>query len=56
MALRARRIQVMRSTLSRPVLILIIGACAVLIGGLLAACLLPSTIRVIRCCSPALPS
>jgi predicted permease len=40
MALGAQRMQVMRSTLSRPVLILIIGACAGLIGGLLAARLL----------------
>ena len=40
MALGAQRIQVMRSTLSRPVLILIIGACAGLIGGLAAARLL----------------
>ena len=40
MALGAQRIQVMRSTLSRPVLILIIGACAGLVGGLLAARLL----------------
>ena len=40
MALGAQRIQVTRSMLNRPILILIIGACIGLIGGLLAARLL----------------
>ncbi len=40
MALGAQRLQVMRSTLNRPILILIIGACVGLIGGVLAARLL----------------
>jgi predicted permease len=40
MALGAQRIQVMRSTLNRPILILISGACIGLIGGVSAARLL----------------
>jgi ABC-type antimicrobial peptide transport system permease subunit len=39
-ALGAQRIQVMRSTLSRPILILLSGSCIGLIGGVLAASLL----------------
>jgi predicted permease len=39
-ALGAQRFQVMRSTLSRPILILISGSCIGLIGGVLAASLL----------------
>jgi ABC-type antimicrobial peptide transport system permease subunit len=39
-ALGAQRFQVMRSTLSRPILILLSGSCIGLIGGVLAASLL----------------
>ena len=54
MALGAQRIQGMRSTLNRPVLILIIGACAGLIGGLAAARLLAHLISLPSTSDPLL--
>jgi ABC-type antimicrobial peptide transport system permease subunit len=56
MALGAQRIQVMRSTLNRPILILISGACIGLIGGVLAARLLAHLISFPNTSDPLLLS
>ena len=56
MALGAQRIQVMRSMLTRLILILIIGACIGLIGGLLAARLLTHLISFPSTSDPLLLS
>jgi ABC-type antimicrobial peptide transport system permease subunit len=54
MALGAQRFQVMRSTLSRPILILLGGACIGLIGGVLAVHLLAHLISFLSTNNPLL--